>query len=193
MSENFDKLLESLTFRFKSIFSFKDMSFFACFCKIILLIILGIPFCIVEFFSVIFALCSCFPFIGIIFTFTFCLFCDLLSSLLFYLIMLPSTRSSINTIQTVTQKKLVFRIKLTEDEYQDVYDALSWCSEEVDGNTESVLERFKDKLFLNSMSGSEGLYLKNIFTRVKINTSNSVLNFKLEKAISILEKRIYKE
>ena len=74
-----------------------------------------------------------------------------------------------------------------------MYDALSWCSEEVDGNTESVLERFKDKLFLNSMSGSEGLYLKNIFTGVKINTSNSVLNFKLEKAINILEKRIYKE
>lgn len=192
MLENFNKLLESVTFRFKSIFIFKNLSFFACFCKIMLLIILGLPFCIIELFGILFALCSCIPIIGIVFNLTFCLICDLLASLLFYLIMLPNTNSTNTMIQNITQKKLVFRIKLTESEYQDVYDALSWCCEELDNDYESIVERYKDKLFLGTITGSDGLYLQKLFIKIKSVSKNSMLSLKLEKAINILEEHIYK-
>lgn len=69
------------------------MSAFAIFCKALLIMIIGIPFFVVELLGVIFALCSCLPVIGVILNFTLCLMCDLLASGLFYLLMLPNLSS----------------------------------------------------------------------------------------------------
>ena len=192
MLENFNKLLESVSFRFKSIFNFKDLTFFACFCKIVLLLIFGLPFIVIEIFGILFALCSCFPIVGIIFSFTFCLVSDLLASLFFNLIMLPNKYSIKNTTETVIQKKLVSKVKLTESEYQEVYSALSCCYGEVKDDIAKKLEHYKDKLFLNAMSGMDGLDLQNILIKIKSFTNNSMLDIELEKAIGVLEENIYK-
>lgn len=93
MEGNFKKLFDSIKFRFMSVFSFKNMSAFAMFCKTLLILVLGMPFCIIEFFGVICALCTCLPAVGVIFNFTLCLIFDLLASGLFYLIMLPNLNS----------------------------------------------------------------------------------------------------
>lgn len=110
--EHFEKLLESISFRLGSVFSFKKMSVVSAIFKIILLLVLGVPFCCIEALGIIFALCSCLPFVGVILNFTFCLACDLLASGLFYLIMLPnlivSKKASFSCQnKTITKEKSV--------------------------------------------------------------------------------------
>ncbi|MBD5099933.1 MAG: hypothetical protein HDT29_01335 [Clostridiales bacterium] len=192
MFENLNKLLESVSFRFKSIFSFKDMPIFASLIKTVLLLIFIVPFVVFELLGIFFALCSCIPIVGIIFNFTVCLICDLLSSLFFYLIMLPNKYSAKKTINTFIPKKVVNRIMLADDEYQDVYEVLIWCSGEVDENIENILNRYKNKLFLGYLSGQEAFQLQKILINIKTFSNDSIFISKLDKAISILEKHIYK-
>ena len=90
---NFDKLLESISFRFKSIFAFRKTTISYKLCKIVLLLIFILPFSLLELAGVVFSLCSYLPIIGIIFNLTICIIIDLLASILFCLILLPDTNT----------------------------------------------------------------------------------------------------
>lgn len=192
MPEHPNKCLESVAFRFKSIFLFQNLSFFATLSKVILLIIFGLPFVVFELLSLILAIFTCIPVVGIILNFTVCLIFDLLSSGLFWLIMLPNKIQAEKTIQSVTQKKLVHRVKLSENEYQNVYNAITWCIGNVNENIDEVLDRYKDKLFLGTLSGFDGLHLQKILNNIMDTSNDTGLAFVLDRAISILEEHIYK-
>lgn len=189
---NLEKLLESLKFRFKAIFDFKNLSFICVLFKIILLSIFGLFFCVVELLGFCFSLLSNLYFVGFLLNFTVCLLCDLLASGLFYLIMLPNSICTKENAEKFSGEKLVRKVQLTESEYQDVYDAITWCNNYVDIHTENILNKYKDDLFFNSLSGINGQYLLNILIKTKNKTNDEVLILKLDFAIAILEKKIYK-
>jgi len=184
--DNFKKLIESFSFRIKSIFTFNN-TFWNNILQFLLLLIFGIPFLFVEIIGFIFSVFSYLPFIGIIFNFTVCLICDILSSVLFYLIMLPN-RSKLISIEN---KKYKHRLNLTESDYQDINNAISLCMGEVNEEIQTVLEKYKDKLFLGTISGFEARSLQNIFVNISSILRDPFLISKLEVAIKILDKNIY--
>ncbi len=189
---NLEKLLESVKFRIKSIFNFKNLTFIGVLFKIILLVIFGLFFCVVELLGLFFSLLSNLYFVGIVLNFTVCFVCDLLASGLFYLIMLPNSISIKENAEMLSGEKLVRKVQLTESEYQDVYDAITWCNNYVDIHTENILNKYKDDLFFNSLSGINGQSLLNILIKIKNKTNDEAFILKLDFAIAILKKKIYK-
>lgn len=233
MIDNFDSIL----FRVKSIFSFKDLPLSTCICKIIFICLFGTAYFTFELYGLFFMLMGFIPIIGFIFSIVGCFICDTISGFLFYLIMLPHTSYMDNKKQSTTQttskndvshktttqkdveveigekktqanktqhndvekeivvednKEFVSKLELNETEYQEVNNAIAWCFGQVDIAIENVLSKYKDDLFLGEFSGKQAFELKNIFFNVKQSVNNSTLDLKLEKAIFILEKHMYK-
>lgn len=62
---------------------------------------------------------------------------------------------------------------------------------EVNEEIQTVLEKYKDKLFLGTISGFEARSLQNIFVNISSILRDPFLISKLEVAIKILDKNIY--
>ena len=84
-----EQLFESVKFRFESILDFSELNIFQCILKIVLIFLFGVPFVFYETLGIILSLFSLIPLVGIVLQWTVCLLCDLINSLLFYLIMIP--------------------------------------------------------------------------------------------------------
>lgn len=166
--ENFEKLFNSIKFRFRAVCSFKNLSVSACLFKGILLLIFGLPFYFVELCGVIFALLSCLPLVGVILNFTLCLFCDLLASAFFYVIILPDLISK----KQNKSKNTIARNRDASPPDRKVYIPVELKNE--------ILPRLNN--ISNSYLGEEGKKIRSFAVLCMLTDEisyNSILNFTL--------------
>ncbi len=96
MSDELKELFEYSFLGIKLIFVFKGLSFLACLCKLLLLLIFGVPYIVVELLKILFTLLGYIPIIGFLFELIAGFVFTLLANLFFYLIMLPDTHNDRN-------------------------------------------------------------------------------------------------
>ena len=87
----FSYLLENLLFRFRMIFSFEGLGCFGGTLKAILLIVLGLPFIAIELINLVwYAIYSIIPIIEFVVRLMTTLFCGIISTILYALIICPN-------------------------------------------------------------------------------------------------------